>query len=169
MRPIEHFIVALFSSAPIFSFGPGDSRHSNSAASRLSAVSFPTSLINHLHSSYSCYRQDGSSCTHCRLRSRYGSLCLRMAGRRIGCGGIVFVIAHASHLLADNYVPLASGRVPSDLLWPLLPPVARPAVPYWAGPMSINIHLFTAFSVAVLTLTAYYLISDIKQQRQPDL
>jgi len=35
--------------------------------------------------------------------------------------------------------------------------------------MSINIHLFTAFSVAVLTLTAYYLISDIKQQRQPDL
>ena len=79
-------------------------------------------------------------------------------------GAAAFVIAHASHLVADNYVPLALGRIPNDLLWPFRPPVARPAVPYWAGPMSINVHLFTAFSIAVLTVTAYFLITDIRQQ-----
>lgn len=79
-------------------------------------------------------------------------------------GGVVFVLAHASHLLADNYAALASGRVPSDLLWPFLAPIPRPPAPYWAGPNSINIHLFTAFSVAVLAVTAYYLIADINQQ-----
>ncbi|EMA58405.1 metal-dependent hydrolase [Halorubrum lipolyticum] len=79
-------------------------------------------------------------------------------------GGVVFVLAHASHLIADNYAALASGRVPSDLLWPFLAPVPRPPAPYWAGPNSINLHLFTAFSVAVLAVTAYYLIADVTEQ-----
>lgn len=79
-------------------------------------------------------------------------------------GGVVFVLAHASHLLADNYAGLASGRVPSDLLWPFLAPVPRPPAPYWAGPNSINVHLFTAFSVTVLAVTAYYLLADINQR-----
>lgn len=80
--------------------------------------------------------------------------------------GIAFVIACASHLLADNYVALAAGRIPSDLFWPLAQPVPRPAIPYWAGPRSINIHLFTLFSVGVLVVTGYYLLVDLVRQAQ---
>ena len=76
-------------------------------------------------------------------------------------GGVVFVIAYASHLLADNYVALAAGRIPSDLLWPLASPVPRPTIPYWAGPQSINVHLFTLFSVGVLSITMYYALLDV--------
>lgn len=82
--------------------------------------------------------------------------------------GVAFVIAYASHLLGDNYVALAAGRVPSDLLWPLAPPVPRPAIPYWAGPWSINIHLFTLFSVGVLTVTGYYVVSDVVRHARAD-
>ena len=74
---------------------------------------------------------------------------------------LVFVIAYASHLVADNYATLAGGRVPSDLLWPLSPPVPRPAIPYWAGPRSINVHLFTLFSIGVLSITTYYALLDV--------
>jgi hypothetical protein len=75
--------------------------------------------------------------------------------------GAAFVIAYTSHLAADNYVALAAGRIPSDLFWPLTLPVPRPAIPYWAGPESINIHLFTLFSVGVLSITAYYGVVDL--------
>lgn len=75
--------------------------------------------------------------------------------------GVAFVIAYASHLLADNYVALIVGRIPSDLFWPLTPPVPRPAIPYWAGPQSINIHLFSLFSVGVLAVTGYYVLLDV--------
>jgi len=77
-------------------------------------------------------------------------------------GGLVFVIAYASHLVADNYAALARGRIPSDLLWPLSSPVPRPAIPYWAGPRSINVHLFTVFSLGLLSITAYYALADVR-------
>jgi hypothetical protein len=75
--------------------------------------------------------------------------------------GVAFAIAYASHLVADNHAALSAGQIPSDLFWPLTPPVPRPAIPYWAGPESINIHLFTLFSVGVLSITAYYGVLDL--------
>lgn len=76
-------------------------------------------------------------------------------------GGVAFVFAHALHLVADNRETLTAGRIPNDLLWPLVAPTPRPAVPYWAGPGSINVHLFTLFSATVLTVTAYYFFRDV--------
>lgn len=75
--------------------------------------------------------------------------------------GVAFAFAYLSHLLADNYIALAAGRFPRDLLWPFLSPVPRPEVPFWAGPESINVHLWTVFSVAVLSITTYYVIDDV--------
>lgn len=82
--------------------------------------------------------------------------------------GVVFVIAYASHLLTDNYAALANGRIPSDLFWPFSAPVPRPAVPYWAGPRSINVHLFTLFSIGILSITTYYAVSDVFHQTRPN-
>ena len=82
--------------------------------------------------------------------------------------GSAFVIAYASHLLADNHTALAGGRIPSDLFWPFSPPVPRPAIPYWAGPRSINIHLFTLFSIGVLGITTYYALLDMFRHVQID-
>jgi membrane-bound metal-dependent hydrolase YbcI (DUF457 family) len=75
--------------------------------------------------------------------------------------GAVFAFAYLSHLVADNYSVLAAGRFPRDLLWPFLSPVSRPDVPFWAGPESINVHLWTVFSAAVLLITTYYVTGDI--------
>lgn len=82
--------------------------------------------------------------------------------------GIVFVIAYGSHLVADNHAALAVGHVPSDLFWPLSSPVPRPTTPYWAGPRSINIHLFTLFSIGVLSVTTYYAVLDVLRHARPD-
>ena len=82
--------------------------------------------------------------------------------------GVAFALAYASHLVADNYAALAAGHIPSDLLWPLAPPVPRPATPYWAGPRSINVHLFTLFSVALLSITAYYGLLDVIRHARAD-
>lgn len=79
-------------------------------------------------------------------------------------GGSAFVFASALHLIADNYPTVAAGQMPSDLLWPFLSATPRPHIPYWAGPMSINIHLYTLFSVAVLSVTAYYFLQDVREQ-----
>jgi len=82
--------------------------------------------------------------------------------------GVAFTIAYASHLVADNYAALAVGRIPSDLFWPFSQPVPRPTIPYWAGPQSINIHLFTLFSIGLLSITAYYFFLDIAHHVQAD-
>jgi len=75
--------------------------------------------------------------------------------------GVSFTFAYFSHLIADNYITLVAGRIPNDLIWPVLPPTPRPPVPYWVGPNSINLHLWTAFSTVVLVITTYYVIRDI--------
>jgi len=82
---------------------------------------------------------------------------------RLRTGG-VFVFAYVSHLAADNYRALtgAGAHVPADLLWPFVPPTPRPPVPYWAGPNSINLHLWSLFSVATLALVAYVLVLDVR-------
>lgn len=78
---------------------------------------------------------------------------------------VAFVFAHLSHLVADNQQLLPPNpRVSPDLLWPLQPPVPRSAIPNWAGSGSVNLHLWTAFSVVVLALVAYVLVVDLKTQ-----
>ncbi len=76
-----------------------------------------------------------------------------------------FVFAYLSHLVADNQQLLPpDSQVSPDLLWPLRPPVARSIVPHWAGAGSVNLHIWTAFSVVVLALAAYLLVVDPKTQ-----
>ena len=80
----------------------------------------------------------------------------------------MFVLGHLSHLLADNYKASLEQppRLPADLFWPLLPAVQRPLIPGWAGPGSINIHLWTLFSAFVLAVTVYYVVQDVRIQLQ---
>jgi hypothetical protein len=78
-----------------------------------------------------------------------------------------FIAGHASHILADNYRSLQGPdpSIPPDMLWPLMDAAPRPPVPYWAGPDSINLHLWTLFSATVLTILAYIIIQDIRAHR----
>jgi membrane-bound metal-dependent hydrolase YbcI (DUF457 family) len=78
--------------------------------------------------------------------------------------GAVFILGHLSHLLADNSKALLEQppRVPSDLLWPVVPAVQRPLSPGWAGPGSINVHLWTLFSALVLAVTVYSVVQDVR-------
>jgi len=79
--------------------------------------------------------------------------------------GTAFAFAHLSHLVADNQQLLPPNLyVSSDLLWPLQPPVARSPVPQWVGEGAVNLHLWTGFSVLVLTLVAYVLVVDLQAQ-----
>jgi hypothetical protein len=79
--------------------------------------------------------------------------------------GAAFAFAHLSHLVADNQRILPPDPyVSSDLLWPLQPPVMRPAVPQWVGEGAVNLHLWTGFSVLVLALAAYILVVDLQTQ-----
>ena len=77
-----------------------------------------------------------------------------------------FIFAHLSHILADNYRVLTGPEpsIPPDLLWPLTQATPRPPLPYWAGAKSINIHLWTLFSVTVLGGCLYIVIKDIRSQ-----
>jgi hypothetical protein len=78
----------------------------------------------------------------------------------------VFAFAHLSHLLADNYRPLLkpTPSVSPDLLWPFTQPVARSAVPGWAGVNGINVLLWTTFSVVVLAIFGYVVVADVREE-----
>nr|WP_276296139.1 metal-dependent hydrolase [Halomicroarcula sp. ZS-22-S1] len=80
--------------------------------------------------------------------------------------GVAFGVAYVSHLIGDNHESLlaANPTVPSDLLWPFVPAVTRPAIPFWAGPNSINVALWTTFSVVVLVSLGYGLALDVAEQ-----
>jgi membrane-bound metal-dependent hydrolase YbcI (DUF457 family) len=77
-----------------------------------------------------------------------------------------FIIAHTSHILADNYRPLFASppSIPPDILWPFTDPTPRSAIPGWAGPNLINVRLWTLFSVVVLAVLGYVLIQDIRRE-----
>jgi membrane-bound metal-dependent hydrolase YbcI (DUF457 family) len=75
-----------------------------------------------------------------------------------------FVLAYLLHLFGDNYRRLLDGSVSPDLLWPFVEPVSRPVVPYWAGTNGINLTLWTAFSVVVLSATAIVVGHDVRTQ-----
>ncbi len=91
------------------------------------------------------------------------ALAYAVATGRRRLGG-AFVGAYLLHLLGDTYRTLQRGTIPPDLLWPLVAPIPRPAVPYWAGPHSINLHLWTAFSGLVLGLGLLLLGRDVRRQ-----
>jgi len=78
---------------------------------------------------------------------------------------LAFTFAHLSHLLGDTYHAIGNptSPLPPDLFWPLTTPVARPGLPHWAGPNSINIHLWTAFSVCTLTAAVWWLTMAANQ------
>lgn len=88
---------------------------------------------------------------------------------RTRAGG-AFAFAYLSHIVADNYRALLppDPTIPNDMVWPFRPAIPRPTVPYWAGPESINIHLWTVFSVTVLSVTAYYVYLDIAAELGDD-
>jgi len=84
--------------------------------------------------------------------------------------GGAFVFAYFSHLVADNWRVLSppNPTLSRDLLWPLRPAMSRPRVPSWAGVHSINIHLWTAFSIIVVAIATYYLYRDLGMQLHSD-
>lgn len=84
--------------------------------------------------------------------------------------GGAFIFACLSHLVADNWRALSppNPALSNDLLWPFRPATPRPAVPHWAGAESINVRLWTAFSIVVMAIVAYYLYRDVAAQRSAD-
>ena len=80
---------------------------------------------------------------------------------RLGTG---FAFAYLSHLVADNYRTLRppEPHISPDLLWPFRQPITRPPIPYWAGPGSINLALWTAFSITVLAICTFLVIRDVQ-------
>jgi hypothetical protein len=58
----------------------------------------------------------------------------------------------------------APPRVPADLLWPLAEPTPRPGEPFWAGPDMLYLHVWTGFSVVVLSIVGYVLLKDLAAQ-----
>lgn len=89
------------------------------------------------------------------------SVGILLAVRRLGHlrEGMAFVFAYGAHVVTDflwmlEYTPTAPLR---HLLWPLLPAPSIPGVPDWAGPGEIYLTLWTAFSIALLSLTVYLL------------
>lgn len=85
---------------------------------------------------------------------------------RLRAGG-AFAFAYGSHLVADNWDALSppNPTLSNDLLWPFRPATPRPGVPHWAGAASINIRLWTAFSVVVMAVVAYSLYRDVTARR----
>ena len=84
--------------------------------------------------------------------------------------GGAFAFAYLSHLVADNWRVLSppDPTLSADLLWPFRPATPRPAVPSWAGTDSINIHLWTIFSIIVVAITVYYMYQDVASQLRSD-
>lgn len=78
-----------------------------------------------------------------------------------------FILAHLSHIVADNYHAFVGPEpsIPPDILWPFTQATPRPSLPYWAGPNSINIHLWTLFAVSVLSICLHIVLLDLRTQQ----
>lgn len=76
-----------------------------------------------------------------------------------------FIFAHLSHILADHRELLQpTPEVSSDLLWPFFSPVARSGIPAWGGPEGIYVHLWSTFSLMVVSITVHILARSEKEQ-----
>ena len=91
----------------------------------------------------------------------------QQTGRR-RLGG-AFVFAYFSHLLADHYQTLLAQppRIPSNLLWPLVPAARKPLIPHWGGAAALNVRLWTMFSVVVLAILTYEVVRDVVEHVGP--
>ena len=75
-----------------------------------------------------------------------------------------FVWAYLLHVIADWRQLLFAGRLPQNLLWPLVDPLPASSVPGWAGPGGINVSLWTMFSIVVLSGTLLLVAMDVSYQ-----
>ncbi|WP_380679199.1 metal-dependent hydrolase [Salinigranum sp. GCM10025319] len=76
--------------------------------------------------------------------------------------GAAFVFAYLSHIVADFHRQLLQQNptVHPNMLWPLSE-VREHHIPFWAGPGDMYVHLWTAFSIVVLLLTAYLIKTEL--------
>ena len=167
MLPIEHFIVAFL---PVLGYSIGRDR--KLPTPRLTALAFVGSQFPDLIDKPLAHQfgllPSGRVGMH-SLPISVPFVCVIIAygwytdRRRLAS---VFAFAHLSHLLADNYKPLlgATPSVSPDLLWPFTQPVARAAVPGWAGVNGINVLLWTIFSIVVLAAFSYVVVVDVREQ-----
>lgn len=74
-----------------------------------------------------------------------------------------FVFAYLTHVAGDFSGELLTPHrpFPSNLLWPFVP-VASVSTPTWAGPGSIFVTLWSAFSLAVLTVTVFVVVQELR-------
>lgn len=67
--------------------------------------------------------------------------------------GEVFVFTYGVHIIADyRELLVPGGKAPAGLLWPLVPAPPGRVEPWWAGPDSINVKLWSLFSALVLVV-----------------
>jgi membrane-bound metal-dependent hydrolase YbcI (DUF457 family) len=76
--------------------------------------------------------------------------------------GTAFVFAYLSHIVADfrQHLFQPNPTLHPNMLWPLSE-VREHHVPYWGGPGGIYADLWAAFSIFVLLLTAYLIITEL--------
>lgn len=78
--------------------------------------------------------------------------------------GVGFVFAYLLHIPGDWYGRLLSGDIPPDLLWPIMSIPAHPDAPGWGGPGDIYAHIWSFYSILLLTLGFVMLLSNISHQ-----
>lgn len=80
--------------------------------------------------------------------------------------GVVFVFSYVAHIVADFWwlLDYPASNHHQYLLWPLVPAPSKPSVPPWAGPDSIYVTLWTAFSVTVLVFAGYFLARELRAE-----
>jgi membrane-bound metal-dependent hydrolase YbcI (DUF457 family) len=77
--------------------------------------------------------------------------------------GLAFGFAYLSHIVADfrRMLLRADPQFSPNVLWPLVPANPVGLEPRWAGPGSINVKLWTAFSAALLLVTVYLVWAEL--------
>lgn len=70
--------------------------------------------------------------------------------------GLAFLFAYFTHIVGDRRTQLLqpNPQIHPNLLWPLTQVERAQGVPSWAGPGSINVKLWTVFSLVLLLVTA---------------
>lgn len=163
MNPVEHLLVAAI---PVVTYVL--IRDRAAPTRKLLYVVFVGSLFPDLIDKPLAYQwfliPTGRAFAHSPLVAVPVSLGILLIGRRTDHvrEGFVFVFAYVTHIVADFWFLWdypASNHL-QYLLWPLVPAPPTPRLPAWAGPNSIYVTLWTAFSITVLIFTGYLLIRE---------